>query len=117
MNTVLFILSTMALSSWLSSYIKNAEALSGVANVYGLGTCFLGGVFIPRNIMPAFVSKIACFTPTYWFVQNNNLIGKTVDFNINFFQHFAPTALIILAFTVAFWTLQVCGQRLSKSHN
>ncbi|RHW50015.1 hypothetical protein DS831_07590 [Bombilactobacillus bombi] len=114
-NTLLFVLSTVALASWLTSLVKKSEALSVIISIYSLGTCFLGGAFIPTSVLPNFINKIACFTPTYWFVHNNNLVGATVNFNSNFYQNFGKSALIILAFTAAFGTLQLLGQQLGNT--
>ena len=37
------------------------------------------GSFCFIRFLPDFISKIASFTPTYWFVQNNQLIGNTLS--------------------------------------
>ncbi|BDR55991.1 ABC transporter permease [Xylocopilactobacillus apis] len=115
LNSLIFILSIVTLSSLITSLFKNEQALNGFQNIYGLGSCFLGGVFVSSSLLPDFVGKIACFTPVYWFTKNNDLIGDTVNFNANFYQSFGQSMLIVVGFAAAFWTLQILSGRSRKA--
>ncbi|BDR60660.1 ABC transporter permease [Lactobacillus xylocopicola] len=117
LNSLLFILSIVTLSSLITSLFKNVQALNGFENIYGLGSCFLGGVFVSSSLLPSFVNKIACFTPVYWFTKNNNLIGNTVNFNAKFYQAFGQSMLIVVGFTIAFWTLQVLSEQINLTNH
>lgn len=102
LNTLVFFSVMIAFSILVTSLIKSSEAISGINNVFIMGTCFISGVFVPSDILPEAVNKIAAFTPTYWFVQNNELLGKTVEFNQAFKEQFLHQSLILLAFTAVF---------------
>ena len=60
------------------------------------------GVFVSSDFLPDFISKIASFTPTYWFVQNNQLIGNTLSVNADFITKFWLNCLILVLFACAF---------------
>lgn len=107
LNVLMFFLPILTFSSCATTLVTNSEAISGISNVFILGSCFLGGVFMPAEFLPEIVTKIAAFTPTYWFVQNNTLIGSTMNFDASFQQEFGFNCLILLAFAAAFLVVQL----------
>ena len=110
-NVAVFATSMISFSALVTSAIKNPEAISGISNVFILGSCFIGGVFVSATVLPAAVSKIAAFTPTYWFVQNNRLVGETLQFDAAFQTRFWFQCGILLAFTAVFVLGQFLMQR------
>jgi ABC-2 type transport system permease protein len=106
LNMFCFLLPIITFSTCITSMVKNSEALNGISNIYIMGSCFLGGVFVATDFLPDFVSRIAAFTPTYWFVQNNQLIGSATSFNTNFQEKFWFNCLILLLFSGAFLVIQ-----------
>ena len=55
---------------------KNDGQLNMMANVVGLAFSFLGGVFVPLELMNQGMQKIAKFVPSYWYVSSNTVIWK-----------------------------------------
>ncbi len=53
---------------------KNSSILSGVCNVFSLGFAFLGGVFVPQELMSEGVLNFSRFVPAYWYVRVNEWI-------------------------------------------
>ena len=106
LNVLCFFLPIVTFSTCITSMVKNSEALSGISNVYIMGSCFLGGVFVSADFLPDFISKIASFTPTYWFVQNNLLIGNTTSVNGDFLTKFWMNCFILVLFAGAFLIIQ-----------
>ena len=45
-------------------------------NVIALGTCFLGGSFVPQEFLSESVKVTAIVNPVYWFVKANNIINS-----------------------------------------
>lgn len=60
-----------------SHIVKGSSGLNGVGNVFSLGFAFLGGVFVPLEMMGEGILKVAQFTPSYWYV--NTLECITVE--------------------------------------
>ncbi len=85
---------------------KNSETSGGIKDIFITGSCFIGGVFVPAEYLPEMVSKIAAFTPTYWFVQNNNLISETLSYNQTFAESFWFNGCVLVAFAAVFSMIQ-----------
>lgn len=70
---VLNVLCNMAVCLGMTFFIgilaKSETILSMVSNVVGLGCSFLGGMFVPLDIMSEGVKVVSHFIPTYWYVQ------------------------------------------------
>lgn len=116
-NLLCFFLPIVTFSTCITSFVKNSEALNGISNVYIMGSCFLGGVFVSSDFLPDFISKIASFTPTYWFVQNNQLIGNTLSVNADFITKFWLNCLILVLFACAFLIIQFVLKKDSRWFN
>lgn len=108
LNALVFFSVMVSFSIFATSLVKNSESIAGINNVFIMGTCFISGVFVASDILPDVVNKIAAFTPTYWFVQNNQLLAKTIHFNQAAFRaSFLQQTLILLAFTAVFSVLHL----------
>lgn len=72
-NTFVFLMFCMGLVFLLSFIVSNADALSSIANVFGLGLSFLGGIFVPLELLSEKVIPFSRFLPTYWYVKANEI--------------------------------------------
>ena len=106
LNTFLFLLPVISFSACITSLVKNSETSGGIKDIFITGSCFIGGVFVPAEYLPEMVSKIAAFTPTYWFVQNNNLISETLSYNQTFAESFWFNGCVLVAFAAVFSMIQ-----------
>lgn len=122
LNTVAFFIAVISFSVMITSIMQNEDAITGINNIFIMGSCFVGGVFVPSQFLPDMVNKVAAFTPTYWFAQNNELIGKTMNFNQHFLDKFLFNSGVLLAFAAAFWVIHMITMRekgawsLKKAH-
>ena len=107
LNVLFFLITMVAFSSCMTAIIKNSEAIGGISNIFIMGCCFIGGVFVPSELLPEIVNKIAAFTPTYWFIQNNLLIGQNLTLNAAFKETFLFQSGILLAFAAVFVVIQL----------
>ena len=73
LNLLCFTIFAIALAFLIGVLARNINVLNGAANALGLAMCFLGGIFIPREVMGDSVLNIAKFVPTYWY---SNVIEK-----------------------------------------
>lgn len=111
LNTVAFFIPIISFSIMITSVLQNEDAIAGINNIFIMGSCFVGGIFVPGEFLPDIVNKIAAFTPTYWFAQNNELIGKTVDFNQKFMDKFLFQSGMLLVFAAVFWVIHLISMR------
>lgn len=105
LNSFIFTLAALSISFLIGNIIKSRGAMSALANVVSLGSCFISGVFVPQALLGKTVLKIASFTPTYWYVKGNNIIVKLVDYKIVNLTQIITSMLIILGFAIAILTV------------
>jgi len=75
-NSGVFLIFSAALT-FLTCMIVSADltSLNLVANIIGLGMCFLCGVFVPQSMLGSEVLAVARFLPAYWYMKNNNILA------------------------------------------
>ena len=75
MNSILCILAALSLGFLTGTVSNSPVALNGINNVVSLGLCFLGGIFVPLEMLGEGVQKVAHFLPTYWYSVINGMLG------------------------------------------
>ncbi len=105
LNSFVFTVVGVSLGFCISSLAKNQIQLSGLATTVSLTFCFLGGVFVSMTYMAKSMLSIAKFTPAYWYVLSNDMLGHLTklsgDNAVKFFQNIGMQ----FAFAIAFFGL------------
>ncbi len=102
LNSFIFAICSLAVGFLIGTITHNKQAIGGIVNVIALGTSFLCGCFVPASYMPSYVLKIAHILPTYYFVQNNELIKTLEYFKLETLQPLMINGIVILGFTLGF---------------
>lgn len=102
LNSFIFSICSLAVGFLIGTITHNKQAIGGIVNVVALGTSFLCGCFVPASFMPSYVLKIAHILPTYYFVQNNELIKTLEYFKLETLQPLIINGVIVLGFTLVF---------------
>lgn len=68
-NELCFLIIPLGITFLIGQVVSNLNVLSMIANVVGLGMSFLGGVFVPLNMMGDGVLMAAHALPSYWYVR------------------------------------------------
>lgn len=110
-NSLVFLAAVIAFSIFTTGLIKSPEIVGAVNNTFILGSSFIGGVFVPSEILPDVVNKIASFTPTYWFVRNNTLIGSSLSLDSSFLKDFQFNTLVLMIFALIFFLLAMLTKK------
>lgn len=98
-NAFAFMLLSLGIAFLVGRLVKNMDALNMISNVLGLGFSFLGGIFVPLEIISEDVKKVSKFIPSYWYTISNESIQK-----IDSIQQAGPVIqniLVLLGFTAA----------------
>ena len=109
-NCVAYMLVCLSIAFFVGRIAKNVGQLNMVANVVGLGFSFLGGVFVPLELLGDGVKQISKFLPSYWYIISNEEIWKmrsmkdAGDMYINF--------LVLGAFAIAILAVAMMVNRL-----
>lgn len=79
LNTLALLFASLSVSSLAGMLSPNRDALTGIVNIISLGMCFLGGVFVPLEVMNSQVAAVSRFLPVYWYETANDLLS---DFSV-----------------------------------
>ncbi len=74
-NSLVFMMVAVGIALVVSNFELRSGALSGIANVVGLGMSFMCGVFVPQYLMSEGMLNIAKFLPAYWYIKASNMLG------------------------------------------
>ncbi len=100
----LFVLTICALTMafLIGNILSDKNAINGIVNVIALGSSFLCGSFVPVEWLPDIVLKIAHVLPSYYFVQNNEMIKTMETFNLETLTPVLINMGIMLSFAIGF---------------
>lgn len=101
LNSILCILTALSLGFFTGTLARGPVALNGLNNVLSLGLCFLGGIFVPLEMLGGGVQKAASFLPTYWYSVINGMLGDYNTFSGEMRSTMAKGFLIQLLFVAA----------------
>lgn len=115
-NSLVLMIFIQALSFMIAKFTSNREILSGVGNVFGLGSSFICGAFVPQSMLSPFVLGLAKFLPSYWFIKANEQIVKLTDFSFKSVQPILLDMAIVCGFTLLVYlvTQIITKYRLKK---
>lgn len=114
-NSLIFTITCLCLS-FLISNISTKNSIGPISNLVSLGCCFLGGAFVPQQLLSETVKSTAIFNPVYWFINVNDKLNALSTFNMDTLTPLLFEMLIMLAFSVAFLGvgLVIMKQRRTK---
>lgn len=99
LNALVYLLVSLSIAFFAGRLAKNVGELNMMANVIGLGFSFLGGIFVPLEVMNEGVRNVAKFIPAYWYAQSNGMIYKMES--LTGAGEIFRNCLVILAFAIA----------------
>lgn len=100
LNSFIFTLPALSISFLIANIVKSKNAISAASNVVSLGTCFISGVFVPRDFLGETLLKFASFTPTYWYVKSNHIIANIDRLKEEDIRSILTSILIMLIFAL-----------------
>lgn len=116
-NALAFTIAALSISYLVGLLIKSRNAQSAVANVLALGFSFTSGVFIPQELLSEKALAIASFTPTYWYVKANNVIGTLSNFSFDNLSKVFTYMLIELGFAMAIFSVALVVSKQNRITN
>lgn len=102
------ILTTVYLSlSFLISNIANKKAISSIGTVLSIGSCFLGGVFVPQEFLSETVKNVAVINPAFWYIKANNILGSLNTFSYQTIKPVIFAMIVEICFAAAFLAISL----------
>lgn len=75
LNSFIFLLVALSLGYLCGVLSNGPQALNGLTNVVSLGLSFLGGIFVPIEMLGK-IEAVSQFLPTYWYSRINTVLGE-----------------------------------------
>ncbi len=101
-NSFVFSICALCIAFLIANIVSNKNAINGIVNVVGLGSSFLCGAFVPVEWLPDTVLKIAHVLPSYWFIQNNEIVKTLEEVNMENLKPIFVNMFIVLAFSILY---------------
>lgn len=101
-NSFVFALAALSMSYFMSLLIRNEQVLSGVNNVYSLGSAFLTGAFVPQFLLGSGILAFAHILPNYYYIYNVELVTSTSNLSSANISKVIIYLFIQVLFTIAF---------------
>jgi ABC-2 type transport system permease protein len=110
-NATLAAITALGFGYLFAQLTDSMNIISALSNIFGLGSSFLCGIFVPRELLGEEVSIIGKFFPTYWYINVNEALACTPeDANATI----ATGLTIQLLFIIAIFILGMVANRLKN---
>ena len=116
-NSFIFTFCALTLSILISSLTNNKNAISGIVNVFALGSAFLCGAFVPAEYLPNSVLNFAHILPAYYYINSNDLLKNIDVINISSMHPIIINMIIIIMFSILFIILNNVVTRKKRKAN
>lgn len=112
----IFMLVALSISLLASRFVKNENAQNIASNFISLALCFLGGVFVPLELLGPRLLNVSKFTPTYWYIKAIEAVSDLTSFDSEALRPVFSNLLVLLGFAVAiFCVYLVVNQYKNRS--
>jgi len=101
LNTLVYTIVALSVAALCGTFVRSPNSQNAVANILTLGFCFLGGVFIPLEMLGDGVLAVSRFLPTYWNVTALEKIYALTSFGYEAMAQIWQAMVIQLAFASA----------------
>lgn len=112
LNAFIFTLVSLSISYLVSQITNNGNLTSMFANIIGLGSSFLCGIFVPREYLGDSVLAVGKFLPAYWYVNAEEAI---LSYSGTLSNKLITGYAVQILFAVALFILGLIIYRLKKT--
>ncbi len=102
LNSFVFSICSLTIAFVIANLVNNKNAINGIVNVVGLGSSFLCGAFVPVEMMPDSILKVAHILPSYWYIQTNELVKTLEVINFESLKPIIINMAVIVIFSIVF---------------
>lgn len=101
-NSFIFTICALTIAFLIGNLMTNKDAINGIINVIALGSSFLCGAFVPVSLLPEAVLNGAKILPSYWYIQNNEIIKNLEIINFETLKLYLLNISVIICFIIIF---------------
>lgn len=115
LNSFVMLVFAMSLAVLVAQFVKDYNSQGAMANILSLGLSFLGGVFVPVEIMGEQMRSVIRFLPVYWFETGLNRICGLTELNADSLRPVWECMGTLLGFTAAVLCIALAVNRYKSS--
>lgn len=101
-NSFVFTICATTIAFLIGNLVSNKNAINGIVNVVALGSSFLCGAFVPTEMLPDAVLKIAHILPSYYYINSNDRLFSIESITFESIKPILCNMLIMLLFSIGF---------------
>lgn len=105
-NAVIFTAVCLSLCFLIANVAKE-RSVSAISNVVALGGSFLGGVFVPQQLLSEAVKNVAVINPVFWYVKANNALGSLNTFSYETLKPVIFAMTVEICFAAVFFAISL----------
>lgn len=95
----LYMLACVAITLFITSFSINTSVITGVSNVVALGSSFLGGIFVPEELLGENVLRIGKMLPAYWYTAAIRSVGDAAEISRTVLNRYWKSLGVLLLMT------------------
>lgn len=114
LNSFTAALTAMSAALLSSLFVKNFMIQNAVSNIVTLGMCFLGGIFVPLELLGEGVRAVGHYLPSYWYSRAVNDICGLNSYQFEALRPVLTDLAVQWGFTAAFFCIALA---LSKYYS
>ncbi len=116
-NVLTFMLVAVTLSILCSQFTSTLTVQAIISNFVSLALSFLGGLFVPMELLSEGMLKVARFLPTYWYADTFDKINALTSYSAQALEPVVQGLLLQLIFAVTFFCLSLLISKYKSSEN
>lgn len=117
LNSLCCMLVSLSLGYLTGMVAGGPNSLSGFSNVVTLGLCFLGGIFVPLEMLGDGVRRVSQILPTYWYTVINDTLGDYEVLSPEKLSIIRKGLLIQVLFATACFGITLAIRRIQMREN
>lgn len=113
-NSFVYLIVALSLSFLVSLFIRGGNVQNAVANFLALALSFLGGAFVPLELLGDGILTVSRFTPTFWYTSALEKITALTRYDWAVLAPVVGDILVQLGFAAAFFSVALVLGRLRR---
>lgn len=114
LNLFVFVLVALSIAVFVAGFGK-FSVIMPVSNIVSLSCSFLGGIFVPLELLSESVLRIAVINPAFWYAKANGIISGITASNPAVPSELFVCIVVELLFAVAFFAMSLVVTRIKRS--
>ena len=112
---VAFMLVAVTMGLFFSQFTTTQVVQAIISNFVALSLSFLGGLFVPAELMSSAMLKIARFLPTYWYADTFDKINHLTSYSAQVLSPIWQGLSLQLGFAVMFFCLSLLVSKYKRT--